>query len=94
MKFMTQLACGLTLLALSFASYSEDRLDMEGTAIIGSRELPKALYIVPWKKSELDPLAQSSGSVADDMLTPVDKDVFERQLRFHQMLNPPPSRIQ
>ena len=32
--------------------WAADRADLEGTSIIGSRELPKVTYIVPWKKSE------------------------------------------
>ena len=30
------------------AAQAEDRADLEGTRIIGSRELPKVLVIVPW----------------------------------------------
>ena len=30
-------------------SRAVDRADLDATQIIGSRELPKVLYIVPWK---------------------------------------------
>ncbi|MGZ5716149.1 MAG: hypothetical protein ACXWIG_18500, partial [Caldimonas sp.] len=29
---------------------TQDRAELERTQIIGNRELPKVLYIVPWKK--------------------------------------------
>jgi hypothetical protein len=37
-------------LACASAAFAEDRTDLEGSKIIGNRELPKVLYIVPWKK--------------------------------------------
>src|SRR5262245_30351980 len=30
-----------------------DRMELDATAITGNRELPKVLYIVPWKKADL-----------------------------------------
>ena len=30
--------------------FAQDRADIDRTQIIGNRELPKVLYIVPWKK--------------------------------------------
>jgi hypothetical protein len=77
----------LTLLALCTAAawpaLAQDRADIDRTQIIGNRELPKVLYIVPWKK----PLpGQLSGrpvrSVLDEALAPVDRDVFRRQVDY------------
>ena len=31
-----------------------DRLNLETTVVTGNRELPKVLYIVPWKKGKRD----------------------------------------
>jgi len=66
-----------------------DRADIDRTQIIGNRELPKVLYIVPWKK----PLpGEMSGrpvaSVLDEALAPVDRDVFRRQVQYDAQLNP------
>ena len=33
-----------------------DRLELESSSITGNRELPKVLYIVPWKKADLGDL--------------------------------------
>lgn len=62
---------------------AQDRADIDRTQIIGNKELPKVLYIVPWKKpipreTEARPMA----SVIDEALAPVDRDVFRRQLRY------------
>jgi hypothetical protein len=75
----------LTLLALlSATAWAQDRADIDRTQIIGNRELPKVLYIVPWKK----PLpGQLSGrpvqSVLDEALSPVDRQVFKRQVDYN-----------
>lgn len=75
----------LMLLALAWApAWAQDRADIDRTQIIGNRELPKVLYIVPWKK----PLpGQLSGrpvqSVLDEALAPVDREVFRRQVDYN-----------
>jgi hypothetical protein len=37
------------LVALAGAAMAQDRAEIDQTKIIGNRELPKVLYIVPWK---------------------------------------------
>lgn len=65
-----------------------DRADLEGTQIIGSRELPKVLYIVPWKSPAGGDLVKMPvDSLLDEALAPVDRDVFRRQVQYHQGLH-------
>ena len=77
-------ALALALLAAAAApAFAQDKADIDRTQIIGNRELPKVLYIVPWKK----PLpGQLSGkpvnSVLDEALAPVDREVFRRQVNY------------
>ena len=72
------LACALVAPALA-----QDRADIDRTQIIGNRELPKVLYIVPWKKPlQGDLSGRPLGGVLDEALAPVDRDVFRRQVRF------------
>jgi hypothetical protein len=78
------------LAAACTAAAAQDRADIDRTQVIGNRELPKVLYIVPWKK----PLpGELSGrpvvSVLDEALASIDRDVFRRQLRYDQQLQPP-----
>jgi hypothetical protein len=64
-----------------------DRLDLGTTSITGNQELPKVLYIVPWKKSDLgDPVGRPFNSLLDEVLSPVDPEVFERQLDYYETL--------
>jgi len=66
---------------------AEERLEMEGTAIIGNQELPKVLYIVPWKPSELPDLSEPPlQSLIDDALAPVDREEFRREVLYHDAL--------
>jgi hypothetical protein len=68
---------------------AKDRIDLDTTQITGNRELPKVLYIVPWKHSDLSDLAgRPSNSLLDEVLMPVDRDVFKRENRYYGALNP------
>jgi hypothetical protein len=68
---------------------SLDRLELDTTQITGNRELPKVLYIVPWKRSDLgDLVGRPVNSLLDEVLTPVDRDVFQRQNRYYDALQP------
>ncbi len=40
------------LLSVSTVSSAEDKLDLDTTVIKGNKELPKILYVVPWKDTE------------------------------------------
>jgi hypothetical protein len=66
-----------------------DRLELDTTQITGNRELPKVLYIVPWKRADLgDLVGKPVNSLLDEVLTPVDRDVFKRQNRYYRALMP------
>ena len=66
-----------------------DRLQLDATDITGNRELPKVLYIVPWKRSDLGDLAgRPPNSLLDDVLQPLDRDVFQRENRYYDALKP------
>ena len=65
------------------AAAAPDRADLDRTQIIGNRELPKVLYIVPWKKPIPGDLSgRPPVSVLDEALAPVDRDVFRRQVDY------------
>ena len=65
------------------AGVAQDRADIDRSQIIGNRELPKVLYIVPWKKPLRGDLSgRPLDSVLDEALAPVDRDVFRRQMRY------------
>jgi hypothetical protein len=71
------------------AGNAKDRLDLESSQITGNRELPKVLYIVPWRSAELgDLVGRPVNSLLDEVLEPVDRDVFRRQNRYYEALQP------
>jgi hypothetical protein len=61
-----------------------DRLNLDTTTVTGNKELPKVLYIVPWKRADLGDLSpQPMNSLLDEALTPVDRDVFRREVTYY-----------
>jgi hypothetical protein len=65
-----------------------DSIDLGTTSITGNQELPKVLYIVPWKKSDLgDLVGRPVNTLLDEVLAPVDPEVFERHLNYYEALN-------
>ncbi len=67
-----------------------DRLDLDATSIRGNQELPKVLYIVPWKDPGLaQPAGRPLNSLVDEALAPVDREVFRRQMRYFDQLYAP-----
>ena len=81
-----RLAALLTISCLVAPAFGQDRAEIDPTKIIGNRELPKVLYIVPWKKPLPGDLAgRPPLSVIDEALAPVDRDVFRRQVRYDKL---------
>jgi hypothetical protein len=55
-----------------------------GMSILGNQEAPKALVIVPWKRSELGNVPGIS-TLLDDSRLPIDKEVFMRMLSYYEI---------
>jgi hypothetical protein len=76
------------------AERAVDRLQLDATAITGTRELPKVMSIVPWKAAE--PPAgpdRPMGSLIEEVLAPLDRDEFRREVTyFNDLASPGPSR--
>ncbi|HSG66127.1 MAG TPA: hypothetical protein VLD39_14045 [Gammaproteobacteria bacterium] len=65
-----------------------DTLDLGTTSITGNQELPKVLYIVPWKQSDLgDLVGRPVNTLLDEVLAPIDPEEFERQLGYYDTLH-------
>ena len=54
---------------------------LSGMSIVGNDEVPKSLYIVPWKRSEIG-AETSLNMMLTESPVPVDREVFMRQLDF------------
>lgn len=89
---LNNLKIGLMALMFLTASsvWAETKLELEATEVTGARELPKVLYIVPWKKTAPDSRPLPMRSLVEEVLSPIDMDVFRRQVRYHDMTQAPP----
>ena len=68
---------------------AHDQIELDATQITGNRELPNVMYVVPWKKPDLGDFAgRPPKSLLDEVLAPVDRDVFRRQNRYFAALHP------
>jgi len=64
-----------------------DRLELGRTEITGNQELPKVLYIVPWKKSDPgDLMGRPVNTLLDEVLAPLDREEFIRQVDYYDDL--------
>ena len=88
-RFAAMTVVALLLLpGLSGEGRAEDRIELQGTSIIGSQELPKILYIVPWKQANADNLmCNPIGNMVRETLEPVDRSVFLREVEYYEQLS-------
>ncbi len=86
---MNRLVTAILLCAASVTSvYAGEPTALDGMAVYGNRELPKALFIVPWKAPIPGDLsAKPMDSLLDEVLTPVDREVFEREVDYYYTHN-------
>ncbi|WP_455207587.1 hypothetical protein [Kaarinaea lacus] len=61
----------------------DEAKELSGISIVGNKEAPKSLFIVPWKSSELGVETGLASKLLDEKMKVVDKDVFERELDFY-----------
>jgi hypothetical protein len=94
MKYVTCfriLAAALAMVSLVpnvFAEEQLDRLDLDATSVTGNQELPKVLYIVPWQQSGIGEFTgKPVNSLLDEALAPLDREVFQRQVRYFEQLH-------
>ena len=66
------------------AGKPSDKIQLDTTQISGNRELPKVMYVVPWRRADPGDLSgRPPNSLLDEALTPVDREVFRRTNRYY-----------
>lgn len=64
-----------------------DKLDLGLATVTGDHEQPKVMYIVPWKRADIGDLeGKPMNSLVDEILSPVDRDVFKREVVYYQAI--------
>ena len=64
-----------------------DSIELGRTEITGNQELPKVLYIVPWKKADPgDLMGKPVNTLLDEVLAPIDREEFVRQVDYYDDL--------
>jgi len=81
------LVFSLSLQGISYAEKKnkDEAKTLSGISIIGNKDAPKSLYIVPWRSSELGIETDLNSSLLNEGMHPVDKDVFMRELDFYEL---------
>lgn len=64
---------------------SENIKKLEGISIIGDKEAPKSLYIVPWQTAELKQSTSLTARMTDQYFQAVDRASFLQHLRLHTL---------
>lgn len=66
------------------AKKADEAKELSGISIIGNKEAPKSLYIVPWKDSQVGVETSLTSGLLDERMQSVDKEVFMRELDYYQ----------
>lgn len=58
-----------------------------GTTIVGERESPIGLYIMPWRDARPEEGMDRPARLLQEKLLPLDEEVFVRQIEYHNALS-------
>ena len=82
---MKRIIVTCAVLVMSFSSFAEEVKELSGISIIGNKEAPKSLYIVPWKNSQVGVETSLTSGLFDESSKLIDKEVFMRELEFYEL---------
>lgn len=80
---------------LANSAYAEEtpkvKVETTGTTIIGTKEAPNVLNVVPWQGKELnadpwDIRPSPAQSVLEESLQPIDRDVLRREIEYFNLI--------
>ncbi len=87
MKFCTKILIVLCALLTGHPVFAEERINMDAMSIIGNKELPNVLYILPWKQANLPEMVELPlSSLINDALQPVDRQTMLRRQYYKQVI--------
>jgi len=86
------LLIGWAILSAQMAVAADDEVkELSGISIIGNKEAPKSLYIVPWKNSEVGVETSLTSGLLDESSRLIDREVFMRELDYYELGQTPQS---
>ncbi|NOZ52242.1 MAG: hypothetical protein GXP08_03710 [Gammaproteobacteria bacterium] len=76
----------LVLMTLAMPLLADDKMQLEISVIKGNRELPKVLYIMPWKRLSNDSVEQklTLHSLFEDAFDPIEPESFQQHIDNYQ----------
>jgi len=87
MKQLVRKCIVLCALLTALQVTADERIDMEAMSIIGNKELPNVLYILPWKQAELPGMVELPlSSLINDALQPIDRQTMLRRQYYKQII--------
>ncbi len=93
---------GCTLLMLAGSALAQDELPAigglpqaatheaeprAGTTIVGERESPIGLYIMPWREARPEEGMDRPARLLQEQLAPLDEETFVRQIEYYNALS-------
>ena len=77
----------LPLLGLPVGLLAEEEVaEMSGLTIVGAKETPQSLILVPWKDSNVDATTEFGSLVDSVEIEPVDRVSLDRRLLFDDLV--------
>ncbi|HED36197.1 MAG TPA: hypothetical protein ENJ08_18535 [Gammaproteobacteria bacterium] len=87
MKYCTTICIVLSAIMIVQPVFAEERIDMDAMSIIGNKELPNVLYILPWKQANLPEMVELPlSSLIDDALQHIDRQTVLRRQYYKQII--------
>ncbi len=87
MKSFNKLFIVFGIFVWSQQASAEEQINMDAMSIIGNKELPNILYILPWKQAELPGMVELPlSSLINDALQPIDRQTMLRRQYYKQII--------
>lgn len=78
----------ITIAAVSIGAEDKPADDIKqftGISIVGDKEAPRSLYIVPWQNAELKQNTSLSSNLVDKNMHAVDRQSIQQQLQLYEL---------
>jgi hypothetical protein len=63
----------------------DDIKELQGINIVGNKEVPKSLFIIPWQTTEHEQNTSLTSNFSDSSMQPLDRESFQQQLWLHEL---------